>query len=71
MNPSLDLQDLPSTRQIECWKKMTPIEKFNLFEQLMQSVRSIKKAGVRMSHPEWTDGQVNVETARIFLHARN
>ena len=62
--------DLPDQRQIECWKKMTPTEKFDVFERLMQSVRAIKKEGVRMSHPDWTDGQVNAETARIFLHAR-
>ena len=49
---------------------MTPSEKLNLFEQLMQSVRAIKKAGVRMSHPEWTDDQIDAETARLFLHAR-
>ncbi len=70
MSPPLDSQDLPSARQIECWQKMTPIEKLNLFEQLMKSVRAIKKAGVRMSHPEWTDAQIDEETARLFLHAR-
>ncbi len=66
-----DIQDLPDIRQIECWKKMTPAEKLDVFEQLMQSVRAIKKEGVRMSHPEWTDGQLNAETARIFLYARS
>jgi len=71
MKFSLDLQDLPSARQVECWKKMTHTEKLDVFERLMQSIRAIKKEGVRMSHPEWTDGQVNAETARIFLHARN
>ncbi len=71
MSPIIDSLELPSRRQVECWKKMDPIEKLHVFEQLMQSVRAIKKAGVRMNHPDWTETQVDAETARLFLHARS
>jgi predicted Fe-S protein YdhL (DUF1289 family) len=56
--------------RIAAWRKMSADEKYNLFRVLMRSVRELKKAGIRLAHPDWTEDQVKRETARIFLHAR-
>lgn len=57
--------------RIAAWRKMSPDEKYSLFRGLMRTVRALKQAGIRAAHPDWTDEQVEKETARIFLHARS
>ncbi|MFV0338944.1 MAG: hypothetical protein ACK5LK_11970 [Chthoniobacterales bacterium] len=62
--------DSPSPEQIAIWKKMTPEQKVDVFSRLMHNVRSLKYAGVKYEHPDWSDEQVNKEVARYFLYAR-
>lgn len=56
--------------QIAAWKRMSPGEKYDLFLALMRTVRDLKRIGIRAVHRDWTEEQVEQETARIFLRAR-
>ena len=61
---------LPTAQQFEAWRKMTPTEKYRLFQNHMRMVRKVKTAGVRSLHPDWTESQIAQEVARIYVHAR-
>ncbi len=45
---------------------MTMEEKYNLFMQHMHNVRELKRAGIRMIHPDWTEEQVEEELRTIY-----
>lgn len=48
---------------------MSPGEKYDLFLALMRTVRDLKRIGIRAVRRDWTEEQVEQETARIFLRA--
>ncbi len=56
--------------QRDIYRRMTPAEKWRRLVELDQTARAIKRAGVRMLHPDWTDEEVEREVVRLFLHAR-
>ena len=55
--------------QVEAYRRMTPAEKMRQASRLYWQARKIKKAGLRLQHPEWTEEQIEEATRRIFLHA--
>ena len=56
--------------QKELLKKMTPAQKLNLAQQLYNSARQLKEAGVRMQHPDWDETQVQKAVREAFLYGR-
>ena len=63
--------DLPSEPQYEAWRRMTPDQKYGLFQQHMATVREVKRSGVRTQHPDWSAQEAEREVARLFLRARS
>ena len=57
-------------KQTELLKKMTPAQKLNLAQQLYNSARQLKEAGVRMQHPDWDETQVQKAVREAFLYGR-
>lgn len=57
--------------QTQLLKKMTPEQKLNLAQQLYNSARQLKEAGVRMQHPDWDEAQVKQAVREAFLYARS
>lgn len=58
-------------KQIQLLKKMTPEQKLNLAQQLYNSARQLKEAGIRMQHPDWDENQVQQAVREAFLYARS
>lgn len=59
-----------SPEQITMLRAMSGEERLKVAEQLYWTARSMKTAGVRHQHPDWTEEQVKAEVNRLFLHAR-
>ena len=59
--------DFPDQRQIEIYRKMTPQDKLRAFNRLYWQAWEVKKAGVRMRHPEWDEVAVEDEVRRVFV----
>ena len=57
--------------QLAAYKRMTPAEKLFLAARINRDARSLKAAGLRMLHPEWSEERVAAEVRRIFLYARS
>ena len=57
-------------KQTELLKKMTPEQKLNLSQQLYNSARQLKEAGIRMQHPDWDETQVQQAVREAFLYGR-
>lgn len=55
--------------QAEIYRKMSPEEKFQQLIALDQMARTIKAAGLRNLHPEWSENRIQNEVKRIFLYA--
>jgi len=65
------LDDDPSARQIEIYRRMPGTQRLKLAEQMFWTARRLKAAGVRYQHPNWPEQQVIAEVNRIFLHVRD
>lgn len=46
----------------------SPAEKLAMLDEMWLLARSLAEAGVRRSHPQWTDAQVQREVARRISH---
>lgn len=57
-------------KQVQLLAKMTPEQKLNLAQQLYNSARQLKEAGLRMQHPDWNETQVQQAVREAFLYAR-
>lgn len=58
----------PDERQIECIRKMSPADRLRAAARLYWSARNLKRAGVRMVHPDWSEAEVEREVKRLFLY---
>lgn len=56
--------------RLQTIKAMSPARKLEIATALYWSARELKAAGLRRSHPEWPEEQVQAEVRSIFLHAR-
>lgn len=56
--------------QREIYRRMTPAQKWQRLVDLDQTARALRRAGIRLLHPDWTDEQVEREVVRSILHAR-
>jgi hypothetical protein len=53
--------------ELERLRAMTASEKVAVMDSLWRQAWSLKTAGVRAVHPEWTPAQVQREVREIFL----
>ena len=44
--------------EIAIYKSMSPVQKLALIDRYYRDARVLKRAALRMFHPEWTDGEV-------------
>ncbi|OGR12007.1 MAG: hypothetical protein A2341_03925 [Deltaproteobacteria bacterium RIFOXYB12_FULL_58_9] len=52
------------------FRRMTPAEKVAASDRLYWSARTLKKAGLRTAHPDWSEKQVEAATRLAFMRAR-
>ena len=55
--------------QIEGFKRMTPREKLKMVVQLYNTAIRLRIAGLRMTHPDWSDERLAFEARRGLLFA--
>jgi hypothetical protein len=56
--------------QIRIFQAMSGERRLQLAERLYWSARKLKRAGLRLQHPEWAEERLDQEVRRLFLHAR-
>lgn len=59
-----------SPKQLEIMRAMTSEQRLILAGKLYWTARTIKLAGLRAQHPDWSQEQLEAETRRLFLNAR-
>ena len=55
--------------QLEALKRATPAQKLEMVAALYEAGIRLRMAGLRMTHPEWTDDQLEHEARRSLRHA--
>jgi hypothetical protein len=50
------------------YRRMTPAERRQQSVRLWRQARRIAEAGIRLRHPESSDGEIQRRLARLFLH---
>jgi hypothetical protein len=55
--------------QSEIYRKMSPAQKWEQVCQLRDAAWAMKRAGVRMQNPSWSEAEVENEVRKIFLYA--
>jgi hypothetical protein len=50
---------------------LSPMRKVQLITQLYQTAWLLKKAGLKKSHPDWTEARLEKAVRDIFLYARS
>jgi len=56
-------------KQIEIFKSMTPEKKLQVALDLYWTARSLKAAGLRHQHPDWSEEQIDKKVRDIFFRA--
>jgi hypothetical protein len=56
--------------QIRIFQSMTPEQKLKLAERLYKSAWELKRAGLRLQHPDWSMERLETELRRLVLYAR-
>ena len=54
---------------LEALKRATPAQKLEAVAALYETGIRLRMAGLRMTHPEWTDAQLESEARRSLRHA--
>ncbi len=54
---------------LEDLKRATPAEKLAAVAVLYETGIRLRMAGLRMTHPDWTDDQLEAEARRSLRHA--
>jgi len=50
-------------------RDMGPAGRMRVASRLFYSARALKRAGLKKSHPEWNDEQLELKTSRMIAHA--
>ena len=53
--------------QRELIRNMTPGERLSTAMALYETAWEIKKSGLRLLHPDWTEEAIQAKTRRVFL----
>lgn len=54
-------------RQIECYRRMSGAERVALSIRMSQDAREIARAGIRVRHPDYSNGDVEHALHRLLL----
>jgi hypothetical protein len=54
---------------LEALKRATPAEKLEAVAVLYETGIRLRMAGLHMTHPDWTDDQLEAEARRSLRHA--
>lgn len=70
------LTEMPATDnalqvQQEIFQAMTPEQKLNAALRLHHSARQLKRASLKLFHPDWDEEQIEVNLKEIFLYAQS
>lgn len=57
-------------RQTEIYRRMTPKQRMAVALGMHEQARALMDAGIRASHPHWSEAERRREIARRTLHAR-
>jgi hypothetical protein len=55
--------------QLEGLRRMTPAEKIRMVCELYETGIQLRVAGLRMSHPDWSNERLDFEARRSLLYA--
>ena len=55
--------------QLDALKRATPAQKMAAVAALYETGIRLRVAGLRMTHPDWTDAQLDFEARRSLRHA--
>lgn len=58
-------------RQAEIYRRMTPKQRVAVALDMHDQARALMDAGMRVSHPHWSEAERRREIARRTLHARS
>lgn len=58
-------------RQVEIYRRMTPKQRVAVALGMHDQARALMDAGIRASHPHWSEAERRREIARRTLHARS
>ncbi len=64
-----DRIELPDDRTAEGLRRLTPAQKLELVDRLVEFGRELMAAGVRAQHRDWSESQVSAEVARRIRDA--
>jgi capsid portal protein len=53
------------------FKNFSPEKKLELAMNLYYTARELKRAGLKLQHPDWTDEEIDKKLFEIFLYARS
>lgn len=54
---------------IQAYRNMSPSRKWEQMKSLRAFAWNVKRAGIRLQHPEWSDEAVEDKVRELFLHA--
>ena len=57
-----------TSQEIAIFRAMLPAQKLTLMTRMYFDARTLKKAGLKMQHPDWTNEQIEVKVREIFLY---
>ena len=55
--------------QVEGFRRMTPAEKLEMVAALYETGIRLRVAGLRMTHPDWSDEHLDFEARRSLMYA--
>ncbi|MDB6114524.1 MAG: hypothetical protein JWQ62_1469 [Lacunisphaera sp.] len=58
-------------RQTDIYRRMTPAQRVAVALGMHDQARALMDAGIRASHPRWSEAERRREIARRTLHARS
>jgi hypothetical protein len=56
--------------QVEIYRGMTPQQKYDVIQSLMDTARKLKEAYLRSVHSDWSEEQLQKEIRDWLLYAR-
>ena len=62
-----DARDLPDTKMMAIYARMSAAQKLAIVDGLVRSTRRLTAEGVKAQHPDWSEPQVRREVARRTL----
>ena len=65
----MTLESIVHPEQKRIYQSMTPAKKLMIAADLYHSARTLKAAGLRDQHPDWSEKEIQEKVKEIFLYA--